>query len=73
MLLPVTANATVFKGEWNEPFDTKNTGKRKFTNADGAAVDVDMMSGEQRMQVMTTEYGTDALLPRIIYSCHNAS
>lgn len=68
MLLPVTANASVFKGEWNEPFDTKNTGKRKFTNADGAAIDVYMMSGEQRMQVLTTEYGTFVQMPYYLES-----
>ena len=44
-------NTLFFDGKWTEPFDPEKTYEGTFRKADGAAVPVQMMSGEQDVMV----------------------
>ncbi|KAH6936906.1 hypothetical protein HPB50_024069 [Hyalomma asiaticum] len=44
----VLLNAIYFKGQWNVPFDVRETSKKPFFNAGTESVEVDMMHGRLR-------------------------
>ena len=51
----VLLNAMYFKGEWQKPFETKNTVSKDFNNADGTVSKVATMCKREYMQYGKTE------------------